>query len=191
MRREGYEFQVSKPEVIYRKDPDTGELLEPFEEVHVEVADQSAGTVVEMLGARRFDPLLAEKLDDSTLRFEPPEQVALDRVETEMPLQQLLLLVDPRRVGVAGREQRRAIGGATQRVQQIVESQAGALGGQPHRAGVAGETTCLVPSRPRSQHRNTRAAQCADDAKAVDPQTEHHRPRSSRLHVRSRAHCTR
>jgi GTP-binding protein len=53
MRREGYEFQASKPEVIYRQDPDTGEILEPFEEVHIEVADPMTGTVVELLGARR------------------------------------------------------------------------------------------------------------------------------------------
>jgi GTP-binding protein len=53
MRREGYEFEVSKPEVIYRDDTDTGELLEPIEEVHVEIADELTGTVVELLGARR------------------------------------------------------------------------------------------------------------------------------------------
>src|SRR5579859_3672987 len=53
MRREGYEFQVSRAEVIYRQDPETGETLEPFEEVHIEVADSAVGTVVEMLGARR------------------------------------------------------------------------------------------------------------------------------------------
>ncbi len=53
MRREGYEFEVSKPEVIFREDPETGELLEPIEEVHVEVADDYAGTVMEMLGSRR------------------------------------------------------------------------------------------------------------------------------------------
>ena len=39
MRREGYEFEVSKPEVIYHRDPDTDEMLEPIEEVHIEVAD--------------------------------------------------------------------------------------------------------------------------------------------------------
>ena len=36
MRREGYEFQVSRPEVILQKGED-GETLEPFEEVHIEV----------------------------------------------------------------------------------------------------------------------------------------------------------
>ncbi len=53
MRREGYEFDVSKPEVIYHRDPQTDEILEPFEEVHIEIADSLVGTVVELLGARR------------------------------------------------------------------------------------------------------------------------------------------
>ena len=53
MRREGYEFEVSKPEVIYRRDPETGEMLEPVEEVHVDVSDDMTGVVVEMLGTRR------------------------------------------------------------------------------------------------------------------------------------------
>ncbi|NDJ77402.1 MAG: translational GTPase TypA [Chloroflexi bacterium] len=53
MRREGYEFEVSKPEVIFTEDPDTGQTLEPAEEVHIEIADDLVGTVVELLGARR------------------------------------------------------------------------------------------------------------------------------------------
>ncbi len=53
MRREGYEFEVSKPEVIFREDPETGNVLEPIEEVHIEVADESSGTVFEMMGERR------------------------------------------------------------------------------------------------------------------------------------------
>ncbi len=52
MRREGYEFQVSKPEVIFKQGPD-GTTLEPFEEVHVETSPDTVGVVVEMLGARR------------------------------------------------------------------------------------------------------------------------------------------
>jgi GTP-binding protein len=53
MRREGYEFEVSKPEVILRRDEEADELLEPIEEVHIEVADSMVGTVVELLGGRR------------------------------------------------------------------------------------------------------------------------------------------
>jgi GTP-binding protein len=53
MRREGYEFDVSKPEVIYRQDAETGQTLEPVEEVYIEITDDLMGTVVELLGARR------------------------------------------------------------------------------------------------------------------------------------------
>jgi len=52
MRREGYEFQVSRPEVIFRTG-DAGETLEPFEEVHLEVPEAHVGTVVDLLGQRR------------------------------------------------------------------------------------------------------------------------------------------
>jgi GTP-binding protein len=52
MRREGYEFQVSRPEVIYHK-ADDGALLEPYEEVHIETSTETVGVVVEMLGSRR------------------------------------------------------------------------------------------------------------------------------------------
>jgi len=52
MRREGYEFQVSRPEVIFHK-ADDGALLEPYEEVHVETSNDTVGVVVEMLGSRR------------------------------------------------------------------------------------------------------------------------------------------
>ena len=51
MRREGYEFQVSRPEVILRED-ETG-TLEPFEEVYIETAPESLGVVMEMLAGRR------------------------------------------------------------------------------------------------------------------------------------------
>ncbi len=53
MRREGYEFQVSAPEVILREDPVTGATLEPIDEVRVEVPEDYWGVVVEMLGHRK------------------------------------------------------------------------------------------------------------------------------------------
>ncbi|MBN1535833.1 MAG: translational GTPase TypA [Anaerolineales bacterium] len=51
MRREGYEFQVSRPEVIY-KQGENGEILEPFEEVYIDTSPDTVGVVVEMLGIR-------------------------------------------------------------------------------------------------------------------------------------------
>ena len=66
MRREGYEFQVSRPEVILKKGVD-GETLEPFEELHVETHPDTVGVVVEMLGTRRGQMIdLLETGDGST-----------------------------------------------------------------------------------------------------------------------------
>ncbi len=54
MRREGYEFQVSRPRVITKLGPD-GERLEPYEELTVDVPEQSMGVVMEKLGPRRSE----------------------------------------------------------------------------------------------------------------------------------------
>ncbi len=51
IRREGYEFQVSRPEVILKQD-DQGKTLEPFEDVYIETSPDTVGAVVEMLGSR-------------------------------------------------------------------------------------------------------------------------------------------
>jgi GTP-binding protein len=53
MRREGFELSISRPRVLYRTDPDTGQRLEPIEEVLVDVDEEYAGVVVEALGVRR------------------------------------------------------------------------------------------------------------------------------------------
>jgi GTP-binding protein len=52
MRREGYEFQVSRPDVILKQD-EQGKTLEPFEDVYIETSPETVGAVVEMLGSRR------------------------------------------------------------------------------------------------------------------------------------------
>ncbi|MBQ6164095.1 MAG: translational GTPase TypA [Clostridia bacterium] len=52
MRREGYEFQVSRPQVIYKKDAD-GKVLEPMELLIVEVPQDYVGPVMEKIGSRR------------------------------------------------------------------------------------------------------------------------------------------
>src|SRR6478672_11300344 len=54
MRREGYEFQVSRPRVITKLGPD-GERLEPYEELTVDVAEDYMGVVMEKLGPRRSE----------------------------------------------------------------------------------------------------------------------------------------
>jgi GTP-binding protein len=57
MRREGFELTISRPRVVYRTDPDTGERLEPIEEVVIDVDDEYSGTVVEKLSARKGEML--------------------------------------------------------------------------------------------------------------------------------------
>ena len=52
MRREGYEFAVSKAEVLYRKD-ENGKLLEPMETAYIDVPDEFTGVVIEKLGQRK------------------------------------------------------------------------------------------------------------------------------------------
>ncbi|MCW1970617.1 MAG: translational GTPase TypA [Anaerolineae bacterium] len=52
MRREGYEFEIGKPEVIYKTD-ENGQVLEPYEELFIEVTDEYLGGLVETLAARQ------------------------------------------------------------------------------------------------------------------------------------------
>jgi len=51
MRREGYEFQVTRPRVIMRREGNV--LLEPYEELIVDVEEQHMGAVIKRLGARK------------------------------------------------------------------------------------------------------------------------------------------
>ena len=53
MRREGYELQVSKPEVITKRDEATGELQEPIEQVVIDIPDDFIGVVTEAMGRRK------------------------------------------------------------------------------------------------------------------------------------------
>jgi GTP-binding protein len=68
MRREGYEFQVSKPEVIYKEFD--GQRTEPIELVMIDVADQYAGVVIEILGRRKGEMLNMVQGQDGYTRLE-------------------------------------------------------------------------------------------------------------------------
>src|SRR5204863_6674769 len=50
MRREGYEFHASRPEVIFKEID--GQRMEPYEQVEIEVSQEGAGVVMEMMGQR-------------------------------------------------------------------------------------------------------------------------------------------
>ena len=53
MRREGFELSISRPRVIYQFDAQTGQKLEPIEEVVIDVDDAFTGVVIDKLGQRR------------------------------------------------------------------------------------------------------------------------------------------
>lgn len=67
MRREGYEFQVSKPEVIYKEE--NGQKLEPVEDVYIELASDYLGIVMEMLGTRRAQMKEMHTADDGSVHL--------------------------------------------------------------------------------------------------------------------------
>lgn len=67
MRREGFEFQVSRPQVIMREDED-GSRLEPYEEVVIEVPDTYLGPVMDKMGRRRGELLEMTPTDRGPVR---------------------------------------------------------------------------------------------------------------------------
>jgi GTP-binding protein len=68
MRREGYEFEVSQPQVIQREID--GVKHEPVEDLIVEVPEEYVGIVMERLGSRRSEMINMQKKKDGTVRLE-------------------------------------------------------------------------------------------------------------------------
>ena len=69
MRREGYEFAVSKPEVIFKED-ERGRRLEPFEIAYVDVPEEFAGTIIGQLSERKAELQGMTTLPNGTARLE-------------------------------------------------------------------------------------------------------------------------
>lgn len=67
MRREGYEFAVSAPEVIYKEID--GQLHEPLEELSCDVPDTCVGIVIEKLGQRKAELINLENLSETLVRL--------------------------------------------------------------------------------------------------------------------------
>ncbi len=69
MRREGYEFAVSKAEVIYKKD-ENGKKLEPMEIAYIDVPEEFSGTVISMLNERKGELQAMSPAHDGTVHLE-------------------------------------------------------------------------------------------------------------------------
>lgn len=73
MRREGYEFQVSMPKVIYKKDGDT--LLEPVDNLTIDVPENCVSTIMGSIGMRRGELLnMSPKGSRIRLEFKIPSR---------------------------------------------------------------------------------------------------------------------
>ena len=68
MRREGYEFQVSKPEVLYKYE--SGKRLEPMEKVTIDVSNEYVGSVIEKLGQRKGELVSMTEANGGYARLE-------------------------------------------------------------------------------------------------------------------------
>lgn len=69
MRREGYEFAVSKAEVIYQKD-ERGKRLEPMEIAYIDVPEEFSGTIINKLNERKGELQGMSPSSDGTTRLE-------------------------------------------------------------------------------------------------------------------------
>ena len=55
MRREGFEVSISRPRVVFQQNEETGERMEPIEDVMIDVDDEFTGIVIEKLSARKAE----------------------------------------------------------------------------------------------------------------------------------------
>ncbi|MDO4863765.1 MAG: translational GTPase TypA [Ruminococcus sp.] len=69
MRREGYELSVSTPRVLFKKDEETGQKLEPIERLVIDVPEDCVGSVMEKMGTRKGE-LVSMHPQGSRMRIE-------------------------------------------------------------------------------------------------------------------------
>ena len=96
MRREGFELSISRPRVVYQKD-ENGQLMEPIEDVMIDVDEEFSGIVIEKLSARK-----AEMTDMG------PSGAGKTRIQLKCPSRSLIgyqgeFLTDTRGSGVLNR----------------------------------------------------------------------------------------
>jgi GTP-binding protein len=97
MRREGFEVSISRPRVVYQADAETGQKLEPIEDVVIDVDDDFTGVVIEKLSARKAE-----------LKDMGPSGAGKTRISLQAPSRSLIgyqgeFLTDTRGSGVLNR----------------------------------------------------------------------------------------
>jgi GTP-binding protein len=69
MRREGFELGVSRPKVVFQRDESTGQILEPIEEVVIDVDEEHAGVVVQKMAERKAEMIEMRPSGGARLRL--------------------------------------------------------------------------------------------------------------------------
>ena len=97
MRREGFEVSISRPRVVFQKDAETGERMEPIEDVVIDVDEEFSGVVIEKLSARKAE-----------LKDMGPSGAGKTRISLQAPSRSLIgyqgeFLTDTRGSGVLNR----------------------------------------------------------------------------------------
>ncbi len=69
MRREGFELSISRPRVVFRQDEESGERLEPIEEVVVDVDEEHSGVVIQKMSERKAEMLEMRPSGGNRLRL--------------------------------------------------------------------------------------------------------------------------
>ena len=97
MRREGFEVSISRPRVVFQKDAETGERMEPVEDVVIDVDEEFSGVVIEKLSARKAE-----------LKDMGPSGAGKTRISLQAPSRSLIgyqgeFLTDTRGSGVLNR----------------------------------------------------------------------------------------
>jgi GTP-binding protein len=69
MRREGFELSVSRPKVLLKEDSGTGEMLEPIEEVVIDLDEEHSGIVVQKMAERKADMMEMKPSGGGRLRL--------------------------------------------------------------------------------------------------------------------------
>ena len=97
MRREGFEVSISRPRVVFQKDAETGERMEPIEDVVIDVDEEFSGVVIEKLSQRKAE-----------LKDMGPSGAGKTRISLQAPSRSLIgyqgeFLTDTRGSGVLNR----------------------------------------------------------------------------------------
>lgn len=70
MRREGFEMSITPPEILFKTDPKTKEVMEPTEKVEIDIHADQANNLIEKMNNRRAVYISSNDIGDGRMRYE-------------------------------------------------------------------------------------------------------------------------